>query len=93
MSRAEIHRTLDGGLTWEGFPVNPVGACLTPMVIQFINSLEGWLLCAEAYQGQVWHSGDGGETWQLRHARGRANPCLRPAGSLRAAGTGSAAPP
>jgi len=66
-SQSEVHRTTDGGLTWESYPVAPFGVCLFPEVVRFIDDQQGWLLCAFSnVSAEIWHSGDGGQTWQKR---------------------------
>src|SRR5689334_513563 len=73
-----LYRSIDQGGHWEQRPMPPE-AGVRPMV-SFVDDHEGWLLapgspttqCQEAADA-IWHTADGGSTWQQLAARGIAS--------------------
>ena len=63
--------TLDGGKSWQAsqeLAHDPPGGLDTPLYIDFINHLEGWLLvshgaAAGSQPVSLYHTQDGGQTW------------------------------
>ncbi len=74
---ASLFRSTDQGAHWEARPM-PADFGVRPSV-SFIDDHEGWLLapgspttqCQQA-QAAIWHTSDGGSTWQDLHATGLA---------------------
>lgn len=72
-----LYRSTDQGARWEARPM-PADFGVRPS-ISFIDDHEGWLLapgspttqCQRA-QAAIWHTSDGGSTWQDLHATGFA---------------------
>jgi photosystem II stability/assembly factor-like uncharacterized protein len=74
-----LYRSTDRGKTWEQRPLPP--AVGLPPVISFISDREGWLLSTGSPETQcnaqvatVWHTTDGGATWQNLGANGIGAP-------------------
>ncbi len=71
VSSLRVWRTLDGGSSWQAsqeLAHDPPGGLDTPLYLDFINPLEGWLLvshgaAAGSQPVSLYQTRDGGQTW------------------------------
>lgn len=61
-----LFATEDGGRTWE-----PIRDMDWPGQLSFVDERNGWAVDGE---GRLWHTGDGGETWDQVAARSKQSP-------------------
>ena len=72
-----LFRSLDQGRTWERRPV-PAGGGMVGNSISFVDAEQGWLLppaspatqCQGEVVNRIWHTADGGASWQELSAAG-----------------------
>jgi photosystem II stability/assembly factor-like uncharacterized protein len=57
--------TTDGGETWHAIPIPSGGQNGYPSNLLFRDAKDGWY-----YQGQLFQTHDGGQSWQVEHTRG-----------------------
>lgn len=70
-----VYKTVDGGKTWESFPIDFVGKAKISS-INFTDDLHGWLILQDSEENgystedqiRIYRTTDGGKTWTFSHA-------------------------
>ncbi len=70
-----ILRTLDGGITW--LPQQYIGGALYGLnAIHFVDNQTGWALGYGAYTDLLYHTSDGGKTWEVQSTSALEDVCF-----------------